>query len=132
MSWTFAEFTKVMTEPGRTDAWTLVISIGLGAITVISRCFFFLSERKIGLPAWIERGLQYAPTAALTAVIAPEVLMKNGAPITTLADARIWGALVAAAYFFIMRHHNPTHSGVLGTIVVGIAVFMPLRLGLGW
>jgi branched-subunit amino acid transport protein len=125
-------WTSQMSVPGTTDAWTLIIMLGLGVVTLVCRSFFFLSERQIQLPAWAQRGLQYAPTAALAAVIAPEVLMKDGALVTSVADARIWGAIAAAAYFFIMRRRNPNHSGVLGTIIVGLAVFLPLRLALGW
>ena len=51
--------------------------------------------------------------------------MKNVALIATPLDARLIGAAVAVAWFFFRR-------GILGTIVVGMAVFLPLRIGLGW
>jgi branched-subunit amino acid transport protein len=115
-----------------TDVWTLVVIVGLGLITVVTRSFFFMSQQSWSLPSWAERGLRYAPIAALSAVIAPEIVMRDAAVINTLADARIWGALAGSGYFFWRRRSNPHHSGVLGTIVAGIIVFLPLRLGLGW
>jgi branched-subunit amino acid transport protein len=125
-------FMTAPTVPDATDAWTLLVIVGLGAITILTRAFFFISEREWSLPPNAQRGLQYAPIAALAAVIAPEVLMRDGAFVTTFADARIWGSVAGAAYFFVRRAYKPTHSGVLGTIVCGLAVFLPLRLGLGW
>ena len=59
----------------------VIAIIGLTAITVVTRGFFLLSEREWPLPAWANRGLRYAPLAALAAVIAPEVLLMDGSQI---------------------------------------------------
>ena len=56
----------------------LIAIAGLALITVITRSFFMLPEREIPMPDWLRRGLKYAPLAALTAVIAPEILMVQG------------------------------------------------------
>jgi branched-subunit amino acid transport protein len=99
---------------------------GLTLITVVSRCFFFLSEREIALPGWVKRGLRYAPLAALAAVVAPELVMSQGALTSEpWTDARLYAALAATLYFFWRR-------GILGTILTGMAVLLSLRLGLGW
>ena len=103
----------------------VVAIAGLAVITVVTRAFFMLPEREIPLPDWLRRGLKYAPLAALTAVIAPEIVMSQGALITTLQDARLPAGLCATGYSFWRR-------GILGTIVVGMAVYLPLHLGLGW
>lgn len=103
----------------------LVTIIGLAVVTVVTRCFFFISERELVLPQWVQRGLRYAPLAALTAVVVPEIVMSQGALIETLRDARLFAVAAASAYFFWRR-------GILGTILVGMAVLLPLRLGLGW
>lgn len=104
---------------------TLITIAGLAAITVVTRGFFLFSSRDLVLPAWVNRGLRYAPLAALAAVVAPELLMTNGQLIASWQDARLYGALAAAAWFFWRR-------GILGTILSGMAVFLALRLGLGW
>jgi branched-subunit amino acid transport protein len=36
-------------------------------VTVLTRCFFFILDRPWSLPAWAQRGLHYAPVAALAA-----------------------------------------------------------------
>ena len=63
--------------------------------------------------------------AALAAVVVPEVVMQQGQLIHTWQDARLYAAVAGAAWFF-------WRGGVLGTIVTGMAVYLPLHLGLGW
>ena len=110
---------------GETDAWTLFVVVGLAAVTVVSRSFFFVLDRKWSLPAWAQRALQFAPVAALAAVIVPEIVMTQGQLITTWKDARLFAALTGALLFYWRR-------SVLLTMVGGMAVYLPLHLGLGW
>ena len=109
----------------QTDGWTLFVIVGLAAVTVLTRCFFFISNKPWHLPHWVQRGLQYAPIAALSAVVLPEIVMSQGHLLTTWQDARLFAAAVGAAYFFWRRD-------VLGTIISGMAVYLPLHLALGW
>lgn len=110
---------------GSTDLWTLAVIVGLAGVSVLTRCFFFILDRPWGLPDWAHRALHYAPVAALSAVVIPEIVMTQGALVSTWQDARIFAALAGACYYFWRR-------GVLGTMVVGMAVYLPLHLGLGW
>jgi branched-subunit amino acid transport protein len=106
--------------------WTAFIAIlGLAVLTVVTRGFFFLSKRELPVPGWLMQGLRFAPVAALSAVVVPEILMTQGELIAHVADARLFGAAAGSAYFFWRRD-------ILGTILLGMAVFLPLRLGLGW
>ncbi len=106
--------------------WTTVATIvGMAAITVVTRSFFFLSNRPWRLPAWAQRGLRYAPVAALAAVIAPEVLLTHGHALATWRDARLFAIAVALAWY-------RWRGGVLGTIGAGMAVYLPLHVGAGW
>lgn len=108
-----------------TDVWTLAVIVGLTVITVVSRSFFFLSDKAWPMPGWAQRGLQYAPIAALSAVVVPEVITVQGALISSWQDARLFAAAAGAAAFFWKRN-------VLLTIVLGMGVYLPLHLGLGW
>jgi branched-subunit amino acid transport protein len=101
------------------------VILGLAIVTVITRSFFFISRKEFNLPHWAQRGLQYAPIAALSAVIIPEIVMTQGQLISTLQDARIYGALAGAAIFYWRRN-------TLACIIGGMAVYLPLRLLLGW
>jgi branched-subunit amino acid transport protein len=102
-----------------------IVVVGLTVITVVTRGFFFLSEREIPIPTWLRQGLRYAPLAAMAAVVVPEIVMQQGQLIQTARDARLYAALAAAAWFWWRRD-------ILGTIVVGMLVLLPLRLFLGW
>ncbi len=103
----------------------LIATVGLAIITVVSRAFFMIPEKELPLPDWLKRGLKYAPLAALTAVIAPEILMSQGQLIGTLMDARLPAVLCASLYYFWRRD-------ILGTIVLGMVVYLPLHIGWGW
>ncbi len=112
-------------SPATTDPWTVAIIVGLACVTVVARSFFFISSRPWPLPRWAERGLQYAPIAALSAVVLPEIMTTQGQFIATWQDARLFGAAAGAAAFFWRRD-------VLATSAAGMAVYLPLHLGLGW
>ena len=113
----------------QTDLWTLGVIVGLAVVTVVTRSFFFISSKPWHLPQWAQRGLQYAPIAALSAGVLPEVVMTQGHLGTTWQDARLFAAAAGAAYFFATGGKG---QAVLGTIVVGMAVYLPLHIGLGW
>lgn len=100
------------------QVWGAVI--GLVVITVVTRSFFFLSRRALPLPGWVERGLRYAPVAALAAVVLPGVLLEQGQWPSTAWDARWLATPVAMAYAWWRRD-------MLGTLLVGIAVYGVLR-----
>lgn len=102
-----------------------VTIVGLAAITVVTRTFFLWSDRELVLPDWVRRGLRYAPLAALAAVLVPEIVMTQGQLLDTWQDARLYAVGAASAYYFWRR-------GILGTILTGMAVLVPLKLLLGW
>ena len=109
------------------STWETVLALlGLTAITVLTRSFFFISEREWPMPAWLREGLRHAPLAALAAIIAPSVLMDaQGQWLQTWQDARLPAVAVAVAWFLWRRY-------LLGTILSGTAVMLLLRIGLGW
>ncbi len=111
------------------DFWTLGVIVGMALVTVLTRSFFFMSSSDWSLPRWAQRGLQYAPIAALSAVIVPEIVMTQGAFISTWQDARLFAAAAGVAYYFWRKGAG---QAVLGTILVGMAVYLPLHLALAW
>jgi len=108
------------------STWEGIVAIvGLALITVLTRGFFLFPERELPMPHWLQRGLRYAPLAALVAVVAPELFLTQGRLIDTWHDARLPAALLALGWFLWRR-------SILGTIVVGTAALLGFRLGLGW
>lgn len=107
------------------DLHTVAVVVGLALVTVVARGFFLLSSKPWSLPHWAQRGLQYAPIAALAAVVLPEVVTTQGQLVTTWQDARLFSAAAGALAYFWKRD-------VLFTIVAGMAVYLPLHIGWGW
>ena len=108
------------------NGWEAFVTIvGLAAITVLTRTFFLLSDRELVLPDWVQRGLRYAPLAAIAAVLVPEIVMTQGHLIDTWRDPRVFGALAGLAFYAWRR-------SLFGTIVCGTGVMLALRFGLGW
>jgi branched-subunit amino acid transport protein len=107
------------------DWHVVLVIVCLALVTVLARGFFLFSSRPWSLPHWAQRGLHYAPIAALAAVVVPEVVTTQGQLVGTWQDARLYAAGAGAlAYFW--------RNDVLLTIVAGMAVYLPLHIGLGW
>ena len=100
-------------------------SLGMAVIALLCRAAFLLPQDELPMPRWLREGLRYAPTAALAAVVAPELVMTQGHLIDTWRDARIFGAL-AGLLFYAWR------GSLFGTIVCGTGVMLALRFGMGW
>ncbi|KKW66961.1 branched-chain amino acid transporter [Lampropedia cohaerens] len=99
---------------------------GLTVVTILTRAFFMIPRRELPMPQWLRRGLRYAPLAALAAVIVPELMAtETGTLALSWQDARLWAAPAACGYYYWRR-------GIMGTIVAGMLVYLPLRLLLGW
>ncbi|MFN5508133.1 MAG: AzlD domain-containing protein, partial [Burkholderiales bacterium] len=107
-----------------TDLWTLAVIAGLTGVTIVTRSFFFFSSEEWALPDWAQRGLQYAPIAAMAAVVLPEILLQQGQFLQTWMDARWMGAAVGAAVYFWRRD-------VLLTNVAGMFAYMPIPFVFG-
>lgn len=107
------------------DSYTALAILGLALISVVTRGFFLFPERDVPIPDWLRRGLKVAPLAALTAVIVPEIVMTQGHLISTWQDARLPAALAATLWY-------ARRPGVLGPLLAGLAVYLPLRLLCGW
>lgn len=109
------------------SSWENFLAVaGLTVITVVTRSFFLLPSREIPIPGWLREALRYAPLAALVAVVVPEVTLDpSGHLLHTWRDARLFGAATGALVFWRTRQ-------LLATILGGSAVFLALRLAMGW
>jgi branched-subunit amino acid transport protein len=106
-------------------AVTALTILGLGVVTVVSRNVFLWSRREPHFPERLQRALQMAPLAAIVAITAPEIFLAHGHLIETWRDARLLSAAVATVVY-------AWRPGVLGPLLAGLAVYLPLRLAWGW
>lgn len=104
------------------DTWLTIILLTIA--TILTRGFsFFLFGDAIKLPPKVQHALRYAPAAALAAIVAPDLLLSGGAVSLSWMNPKLVAGMGAALFFMTTRH-------LLGTIVVGMALFTVLRLSL--
>jgi branched-subunit amino acid transport protein len=82
----------------------------------------FLGDR-VRMPEIILRAIRYAPLAAIVAIVAPEILMPDGA--TEISQFKwgipqIWAGLAAFVTFSWLRTMLPT-------LIIGMLVYSALR-----
>ena len=113
-----------------TDLGTLAIIVGLALVTVLTRSFFFISSKSWQLPHWAQRGLQYAPIAALSAVVVPEIVTVQGVFVTTWQDARLFAAVAGAGCAAAYRGDNARRPPNWWCGVLGGEAILTVRSGL--
>jgi branched-subunit amino acid transport protein len=97
---------------------------GLMLVTFITRSFFLLIGSRLDIPEAVHEFLRYAPTAALIAIVLPEVLFMKD-PATQffeldLYSPHLFGGVVAIFGYLITK-------SMLGTIFLGMMAFTVAR-----
>lgn len=101
------------------DTWLTIILLTIA--TILTRSSFFFLGHAVKLPPKVQHALRYAPAAALAAIVAPDLVMANGALQLTWENPKLLAGIGAAAFFLTTRH-------LLGTIIVGMALYSLLRV----
>ncbi len=91
-----------------------------GAITFAIRYSFIAAEGHFQPPPWFVRLLPFVPVAALTALVAPDLLLVDGGVALGIDNARLWAGMVAIVVAALWRN-------TVLTIGVGFAAFYLLR-----
>jgi branched-subunit amino acid transport protein len=100
------------------DIWLVIV--GLTLVTVVTRSFFLVLGERVPLPARVQHALRYAPACALVALIAPEVLLQQGALALQFGNIKLLAALVAVATMLATRN-------MMATMAAGMAAYTALR-----
>lgn len=87
--------------------------IACGLVTFLIRLSFIAGGRWLPDNPRFQALLRYVPPAVLAALIAPEVLIRDGAFAAAPDNPRLWAALAAIAVALLSRN-------VLATIVAGM------------
>lgn len=107
------------------DGSTVLTILAMALITIVTRGFVLIPRHEVPIPRWLQRALKVAPLAARVAVVVPGIVTDHGQLIHTWQDARL--PVVAAATLYDLWRPR-----VLGPLLAGLALFLPLRLVLGW
>ncbi|NMG69128.1 AzlD domain-containing protein [Parazoarcus communis] len=105
------------------DGLTLWLTFAaIGVTTLMTRGSFIMLGEKARLPAALHRALRYAPAAALSALVVPDILLDGGQlqPLNPKLLAAVVVVVVA------LRWRNPWLPFILG-----MGVLIALRKGLG-
>ena len=102
--------------------WWLIL--GMAAITFLMRYSLF-AWPNLRFPPLVRQGLHYVPTAVLTAIVVPGMLLPDGAHWQlSLANASLLAGVVSIGIAAISRN-------LLATIGGGLLVFFLLRWAMG-
>ena len=101
--------------------WGIFILIGLA--TTLPRASFIVLGNRVTLPSVVQRALRYAPAAALSALVMPDLLL-DGAGFDPFNPKLAAGLVVVVV---ATRWRNPWLPFLLG-----MGVLLLMRKGLGW
>jgi branched-subunit amino acid transport protein len=98
-------------------AWLWIAFVLLALTTLVTRGSFIVIGERGRLPAVVQRALRYAPAAALSALIVPDLLLVQGSfePL----NAKLLAGLVVIAV--ALRWRNPWLPFMLGMGVLWTA-----------
>jgi len=94
----------------------LLLILGMAIATFAIRYVMFAASSRIRLSPALLNALRYVPPVVLSAIVVPEVLLKDGVISVGYMNARLVGAIAAIAIAYFTRN-------LLLTIVLGMAVF---------
>jgi branched-subunit amino acid transport protein len=99
----------------------LVIIISMAIVTFATRFGCVALFRQTKMPAWLERWLKHIPTAILTALIIPALILPKGQVDITLHNHYLLAGILAAIVAYKSRN-------IVSTIVLGMGTMIVLRL----
>jgi branched-subunit amino acid transport protein len=114
---------REISVPTLTSLEISALLVGMGLVTLGTRGFFMFLGDRVRMPELILRSIRYAPLAAIVAILAPEIVMPNGATEISQfnwAIPQIWAGLAAFVTFTWLR-------SMLPTLIVGMLVYSALR-----
>ena len=97
---------------------TMIIA---GVITYLIRLSLIFLFGRLEIPAWLARALRFVPSAVLSAIIFPELLMPGGQLALSLENHRLLAGLIAI--FVAWRTRNAVLTIVVGMLSLWVIQF---------
>ena len=92
--------------------------IGMSVVTLALRASFLVLPDRVPLPPLLRRALRYVPAAVLTAIWAPELLLRSGSLSLSADNHRLLAGLVAIAVAWQFRKTFVTIAAGLAALHV--------------
>ena len=102
--------------------WLIFLAAGL--LTYLTRLSFIALLGRWQLPRVLQRALRFVPPAVLTAILFPELLIRQGKLLMSPANPRLVAGLLAALVAWRTKN-------VILTIVTGMAALLGLQALIG-
>lgn len=96
--------------------WLLMLTCGV--ITFAIRYSFIAAHGRFRPPSWFVRLLPFVPVAALVALVAPELLLVDGALVLGRANPRLWAGAFAVVLAAVWRNTLLTIGGGFATLML--------------
>jgi len=96
----------------------LGVMVSAGLATYLIRLSFIAVEGRVKLPWWFRAALQFVPAAMLSALIAPDLLMRDGALYLSPLNARLVAGAAAVAVAAWTRSVGWTIAGGMGILLL--------------
>jgi len=97
-----------------------LLILGMMIVTFSARYPVMAIVGRVQMPERVFRALRYVPVAVLTAIIVPELFIRDGSVALTIANAYLVAGIVSIVISWRFRN-------LLLTIVVGMTVFFLWR-----
>lgn len=101
------------------NLWLVLIFGGLG--TYLLRLSFILIFQRVQIPAYMDRILRLVPPAVFSAMVLPELLVRDGSIQFSITNLRLIAGLLAAIIAIKTRN-------VLATIASGMVILWILQI----
>lgn len=98
----------------------LYIILGMAAVTFFTRFVSLAFFRQMGIPGWLHRWLRHIPTAILTVLIVPSLLLPQGRLDLSLQNHYLLAGLIAGLVALRSGH-------IIATLVSGMSAMFVLR-----
>ncbi len=102
----------------------LLLIVGMGIATYLTRAPFFLAFSRRALPSRVERWLRHVPVALLAALIVPTLLMPDGALLSAATIPYLLGTAVTALTLSCTKN-------VIVVVAAGVTTVALCRVVLG-
>ena len=103
------------------NIWLVMFFGGLTTFGMRFSLIYLLAEGRFQVPETMRRALHYVPPAVLSAIIFPELFLRNGGWFVSLANYRLMAGLVAALVAWFSKN-------TLITIIAGMVALFLLQI----
>ena len=93
--------------------WLVMVASGLA--NFVFRYSMFSGLTFLQIPLWLEKYVKFAPTAALSAIVAASLFVNEHGALFSGSASEIYAALIASCIALLTR-------SIMVTIVVGLSV----------